>query len=196
MLRRTLSAKSTVSSCLRRSTSSTGARCFGATDGSSTWRADRRPFVARRPIQTEQSHPTTQGGAPSTRWEGRLEIIIAIALGLAAVVTAGAVYLNEHQEHKANLDFHQATHRLLDATAAGIRTPAGRALEASSAREILDAENHQDKAANYTLAEVILATSLFLFGIAAIISRWRIKIGSLSIAAGIFVVALVVLATV
>jgi hypothetical protein len=152
--------------------------------------------VARRPIQTEQRHQTTQSGAPSTKWEGRLEIIIAIALGLAAVVTAGSVYLNEHQEHKANLDFHQATHRLLDATAAGIRTPAGHALEVSSTREVLQAESHQDKAASYTLAEVILATSLFLFGVAGISSRWRLKIGALSVASGIFVVALVVLATV
>ena len=152
--------------------------------------------MARRPIQTEQSPPTSATGAPSSKWEGRLEIIIAIALGLAAIVTAGAVYLNEHQEHKANLDFHQATHRLLDATAAGIRTPAGRRLEASSGREILEAESHQDKAASYTLAEVILATSLFLFGVAGISSRWRIKIGALSVASGVFLIALVVLATV
>jgi hypothetical protein len=140
--------------------------------------------------------PTVHSGAPSSRWEGRLEIIIAVALGLAAIVTAGAVYLNEHQEHKANLDFHQATHRLVDATAAGIRTPAGRALEASSGRQIVEAENHQDRAANYTLAEVILATSLFLFGVAGISSRWRIKVSALAVASGIFLVALVVLATV
>ena len=152
--------------------------------------------MARRPVPTEQPAPALNSGAPSTRWEGRLEIIIAIALGLAAVVIAGAVYLNEHQEHKANLDFHQATHRLLDATAAGIRTPAGRALEAASGRQIVEAESHQDKAANYTLAEVILATSLFLFGVAGITSRWRIKIGAFSVASGVFLVALVVLATV
>jgi Flp pilus assembly protein TadB len=151
--------------------------------------------VARRPPQVEQP-PKPSSGAPTTAWEGRLEIIIAIALGLAAIVTAGAVYLNEHQEHKATLDFHQATHRLLDATAAGIRTPAGRRLEAISGREILEAESHQDKAASYTLAEVILATSLFLFGVAGISSRWRIKIGSLAVASGVFLVALVVLATV
>ena len=152
--------------------------------------------MARRPVQTEQPTPAQHSGAPSTKWEGRLEIIIAIALGLAAVVIACAVYLNEHQEHKANLDFHQATHRLLDATAAGIRTPAGRALEAASGRQIVEAESHQDKAANYTLAEVILATSLFLFGVAGISSRWRIKIGAFSVASGVFLVALVVLATV
>ncbi len=152
--------------------------------------------MARRPIQTEQPHTTTQSGAPSSRLEGRLEIIIAIALGLAAIVTAGAVYLNEHQEHKANLDFHQATHRLLGATAAGLRSPAGRALEASSLDEVQQAEDHQDKAANYTLAEVILATSLFLFGVAGISSRWRIKIGAFATATGVFLIAMVVLATV
>jgi hypothetical protein len=152
--------------------------------------------MARRPVTTEQPTPALKSGAPSTKLEGRFEIIIAIALGLAAVVIAGAVYLNEHQEHKANLDFHQATHRLLDATAAGIRTPAGRALEAASGRQIVEAESHQDKAANYTLAEVILATSLFLFGVAGISARWRIKIGAFSVASGVFLVALVVLATV
>src|SRR3954453_22288565 len=152
--------------------------------------------MARRAIQTEQPHPTPHSGAPSSVWEGRLEIIIAIALGLAAIVIAGVVYLNEHQEHKANLDVHQATHRLLGATAVGLHTPAGRALERSSGQEVVDAENHQNKAANYTLAEVILATSLFLFGVAGISSRWRIKIGAFSCAMLIFLTALVVLATV
>jgi uncharacterized protein HemX len=151
--------------------------------------------VARRPAQIEQPHPP-HSGAPSNAWEGRLEIIIAIALGLAAVVTASAVYLNERQEHKANVDFHQATHRLLAATAAGLRSPEGRALEASSAHQVEDAEDHQERAAEYTLAEVILATSLFLFGVAGISSQWRIKIGALSIATVIFLTALVVLATV
>jgi Flp pilus assembly protein TadB len=137
------------------------------------------------------------GDAGSKRpQDGRLEIVIVIALGLAAIVTAAAVYLNEHQEHKATLDFHEATHRLLDATGAGIATPRGRALEATSDHEVEDAEDHQDKAARYTLAEVILATSLFLFGVAGISSRWRIKIGALSVATLVFLVAVVVLATV
>jgi Flp pilus assembly protein TadB len=137
-----------------------------------------------------------QSGAPSSAWESRLDLIIAIALGLAAIVTAGAVYLNEHQEHKATVDFHHATHELLQATAAGIRTPRGRTLERVSTQEVDQAEDHQEKAANYTLAEVILATSLFLFGVAGISSRWRIKIGALSCATVIFLVALVVLGSV
>ena len=78
----------------------------------------------------------------------------------------------------------------------GIRTPAGKRLEATSQAEIEQAENHQEKAADYTLAEVILATSLFLFGVAGISSRWRIKIGALSVATFVFLVAIVVLATV
>src|SRR5215204_7774120 len=120
--------------------------------------------MARRPAQ----HSThTEGGIPR-RWESPLEIIIAIALGLAAIVTAGSVYLNEHQEHKATLDFHEATHELLGATAVGLRSSRGHSLEAAAEREINDAENHQERAARYTLAEVILASSLFLFGIAGI----------------------------
>jgi hypothetical protein len=54
--------------------------------------------MARRPAQHEVQMPHHPEAASSV-WEGRLEVIIAIALGLAAVVTAGAVFLNEHQEH-------------------------------------------------------------------------------------------------
>ena len=151
--------------------------------------------MARRPTRPEQPAPRT-GDAPSRRWEGRLEILIAIALGLAAVVTAGAVYLNEHQEHKAEQDFHDATHYLVGAAAAGLDTPRGRALEALAENEDARAEDHQEQAADYTLAEVILATSLFLFGIAGISPRWRIKIGALSTASVVFVFAVILLATV
>jgi hypothetical protein len=134
--------------------------------------------------------------APSPAWEARLEIIIAIALGLAAIVTAGAVYLNEHQEHGAELDFHSATHHIVRAVGVGPRTPAGHALELQAEQSNRSAEAHQNKAASYTLAEVILATSLFLFGVAGISSRWRIKIGALTTATGVFLIAIVVLATV
>ena len=85
---------------------------------------------------------------------------------------------------------------MLAATAAGLRSPEGRALEATSAHEVEDAEDHQERAADYTLAEVILATSLFLFGVAGISSRWRIKLGALSVATLVFLIAIVVLATV
>src|SRR5262249_43612379 len=135
-------------------------------------------------------------GEPQSKREARLAVIIVVALGLAAIVTASAVYLNERQEHKANVDFHQATHQLVRATAVGIRTPAGRAFDAASGAQIEQAEDHQDRAATYTLAEVILATSLFLFGVAGISSQWRIKVGSLCVATGIFITALIVLATV
>ena len=151
--------------------------------------------MARRPTRADPP-PSRTTDAPFGRWESRLDILIAIALGLAAVVIAGAVYLNEHQEHKANEDFHSATHYLVGAAAAGLNTPRGRALETLAEKEDNSAEDHQEKAADYTLAEVILATSLFLFGIAGISSRWRIKIGALSTASVVFVFAVILLATV
>jgi hypothetical protein len=82
------------------------------------------------------------------------------------------------------------------AAGAGVRTPAGHTLEARAEQSNASAESHQEKAADYTLAEVILATSLFLFGIAGLSSRWHIKVGALGTATGVFLVALVVLATV
>jgi Flp pilus assembly protein TadB len=151
--------------------------------------------VARRAAQHE-AHVPDPSGAPSSLWEARLEVIIAIALGLAAVVTAGAVYLNEHQEHKATIDFHNATHDLVTASIVGIHTPRGKAFAEAAETQSDRAQDHQEKAADYTLAEVILATSLFLFGVAGISSRWRIKVGALGVATGIFLIAVIVLATV
>ena len=150
--------------------------------------------MARRPTQHE-AHTPHQPAPVSSRWEGRLEVIIAVALGLAAVVTAGSVYLNEHQEHQATIKFHNATHDLVGASIAGIHTPRGNALETSAEIASDEAEDHQERAAEYTLAEVILATSLFLFGVAGISTAWRIKIGALGTATGVFLIAIVVLAT-
>jgi hypothetical protein len=152
--------------------------------------------LARRPGQPEhhESHQRHASDAPSPAWEGRLEIIIAVALGLAAIVTAGAVFLNEHQEHEAELDFHSATHSIVRAAGVGIQSPAGHVIEHRAEESIKNAEDHQARAATYTLAEVILATSLFLFGVAGISSRWRLKIATLSTATGVFLTALLVLA--
>jgi hypothetical protein len=151
--------------------------------------------IARRPAQHEAQMPHRSEASASV-WEGRVEVIIAIALGLAAVVTAAAVYLNEHQEHRATIDFHHATHDLVSASIAGIHTPQGRSLEIASEVQSDRAVDYQERASHYTLAEVILATSLFLFGVAGISAQWRIKIGALGTATGVFLVAVVVLATV
>jgi peptidoglycan/LPS O-acetylase OafA/YrhL len=146
--------------------------------------------------QGRRLQPIHSQAEPSHPWNSRLDVLITIALGLTAIVIAGSIYLNEHQEHDATLDFHQATHHLILATAAGLRTPSGRALAAGSEAKVTSAEDHQDKAARYTLAEVILATSLFLFGVAGLSARWRMRIGVFGCGAVVFVVALVVLATV
>ena len=67
-------------------------------------------------------------------------------------------------------------------------------LELRAEEATVNAEDHQGRAATYTLAEVIIATSLFLFGVAGISSRWRLKIATLSVATGVFLTALLVLA--
>ena len=82
------------------------------------------------------------------------------------------------------------------AASVGLTSPAGHVLELRAEQSNRNAESHQEKAASYTLAEVILATSLFLFGVAGLSSRWRIKISALWTATGVFLIAVVVLATV
>ena len=125
----------------------------------------------------------------------RLELVIAIALGLVAIITAGSVYLNEKQEHKAVVDFHEATHLLIKSNAQGPRTPRGRLTSEASEREFDHAREQQEKATRYTLVEVILASSLFLLGVAGVARETRVKVGALASASIIFVTALVLLAT-
>ena len=62
--------------------------------------------------------------------------------------------------------------------------------------EFNHAEDQQEKATRYTLIEVILASSLFLLGVAGVAAETRVKYGALAAAAIIFVTALVLLATV
>jgi hypothetical protein len=139
-------------------------------------------------------HQTSERHLASGPWDSRLEIIIAVALGLAAIVTAGAVFLNEKQEHKATVDFHKATHLLIEANGLGLRTPQGREVAARSDDEFSHAEDQQAKATRYTLVEVILASSLFLLGLAGITRQFRLKVGALTAAGVTFATSLVLLA--
>jgi hypothetical protein len=124
-----------------------------------------------------------------------LELVIAIALGLVAIITAGSPHLNEKQEHKATVDFHEATHLLIEGDSLGPRTPGGAEKVAAADREFTHAEDQQEKATRYTLVEVILASSLFLLGVAGVASERRIKYGALGAAMVVFVTALALLAT-
>ena len=150
--------------------------------------------MARRYPHPEQPTPDPRD-ASSHPWETRIQILIAVALGPAAIVTATAVYRDEQEEHEATKDFHAATSYLVTAVDVGIASSRGRELRAQAEQAANDAEDHQERAISYTLAEVILATSLFLFGIAGISSLWIIKIGALSAASVVFGVAVVLLAT-
>jgi hypothetical protein len=152
--------------------------------------------MARRHQQPEhQPAGSRSAGGYGEPWDSRLELVIAIALGLAAIVTAGSVYLNEKQEHRATVDFHQATHLLVEANGLGPRTPHGREVAAAAEHEFAHAEDQQEKATRYTLVEVILASSLFLLGVAGVASQSRVKLGALAAASMTFVTALVLLAT-
>ena len=145
--------------------------------------------MAKRSRRVDQHHPHSSG--ESSPPDGtRLDLVIAIALGLVAVLTAGSLYLNEKQEHKATVDFHRATHLLVDVEKVGATTPRGHALETASDREFQDAQDHQEKATRYTLIEVVLACSLFLLGVAGVTRQSRVKIGALSAAAVTFLIGI------
>lgn len=208
------------------------------------------------------------GAGPTSQWHGHLELIITIALGLAAVVGAFAAYKNEQRNHHATAEFshgiadfddagqlyatanatlsrdqsqflayvtavhdkkaHLATYifnNVMDPTlraaiqwwqspanlrqANPSRTPftnknpkysIPQAVQAqhstdSSKANFEDAKRQQDNADHFTLVEVILATALFLYGIAGVTRDMTVKLGTLAIGGVIFLVSLVLLAT-
>jgi hypothetical protein len=63
----------------------------------------------------------------------------------------------------------------------------------ASRSNFADARTEQDKADHFTLVEVILATALFLYGIAGVTRNMTLKVGTLASGSLIFVVALVLL---
>jgi hypothetical protein len=131
---------------------------------------------------------------PVGRWDSRLELTIAVGLGLVAIVIAGSVYLNEKQEHKATVDFHRATHLLIEADGVVLTNPRSRQLIAASDREFQHGQDQQERATRYTLVEVILASSLFLLGVAGVARHDRVKIGAFVAAGLTFTTALVLFA--
>jgi hypothetical protein len=66
---------------------------------------------------------------------------------------------------------------------------------AASQKSFKAAKAEQDKADHYTLIEVILATALFLYGIAGVTRNMTVKVGTMGIGAAIFITSLVLLAT-
>jgi hypothetical protein len=203
------------------------------------------------------------GHTKKSPWPGRLELIITIALGLAAITGAFAAYKNEERDHSATaqfslgirnyddagqfyatgnavftrdqsqfLAFATAVHnnqndlanyisgQLMDPTlqngikwwestanthsAHPARTPftdlnpdygVPQLVEAAnstttSQHNFAAAKRDQDKADHFTIIEVILATALFLYGIAGVTRNMTLKIGALISGLGIFFVSL------
>jgi hypothetical protein len=66
---------------------------------------------------------------------------------------------------------------------------------ADSDRRFNQAKHEQERADHFELIEVILATALFLYGIAGVTSNMTVKLGTLGTGTAIFVVSVVLLFT-
>jgi len=218
------------------------------------------------PPEEEPESAAPEGKKPSR--SKHLDLIIAIALGLTAIVGAFAAYKNEQRNHAASEHFSLAItefdeagqlvssanttllrdqsqflayvtdvhdnkpllasyilHHVMDARLrAGVQwwqspantsqpVPAGTPFTpndpdyvipeltqaakqtAESNRDFAEAKTQQENADHFTLVEVILATALFLYGIAGVTRSTPIKLGTLGMGGAIFLVSLVLLIT-
>jgi hypothetical protein len=195
---------------------------------------------------------------------GRLAILIAVLLGLAAIVTAFSAYKNELRNHEAQIKFNQGvvhTNQASQAYTQGsqvraqdqalflefakaansndkgltvyvhntLMSPAlrksvdwwsntkdsvdspfvpqnpyykiaqnikGDHLTTESRKDFKEAKHEQNVSDEYTLVTVILASALFLLGIAGVSSRQSIKVGAVSAGGFIFLIALITLVTI
>jgi hypothetical protein len=191
---------------------------------------------------------------------GRLEVYIAVVLGLAAILAAVSAYRNEQHTHDSTLKFNTAIRQVDDANQyynsgntvyeqdrlvfleyakavnandaglanflltriatpdlrAGIKwwqaqpnktappTPfspknpdygiadygAADRLTAKVGKNFEVAKKQQDTSDHFTLVEVILASALFLFGIAGVTRRFSIKLGTVIAGTAIFAIAI------
>ncbi|MCW2967440.1 MAG: hypothetical protein JWM71_1212 [Solirubrobacteraceae bacterium] len=210
--------------------------------------------------QVSASAPT---GHP---WDTKVEIFIAVMLGLAAIAGAFAAYKNEGRDHESTIAFNEGirhTNESAQAVTEGnqvytsdsalfleyakaansgdqslsryiltLMSPTLRAgvgwwakqpnppkgptsplvaqdpkygipqyalgarLRKASDASFTEAKAQQRKADRYTLIEVILASALFLYGVAGVTRNFSVKIGALSAGGVIFIVSMVLLITV
>lgn len=200
------------------------------------------------------------------RWDARIEVTIAVVLGLAAIAGAFTAYKREGREHKATVAFNRGTAALTESAQfytqgnqvftsdnaqfleyakaansnqpgvaryllddimspqlragviwwsnqSGKNSPAtpfvpqnpkydipeyakGAELDKRSNELFEQAKGQQEKADRYTLIEVIIASALFLYGIAGVTRNFRIKLGALGAGATIFALSMALLVSV
>jgi hypothetical protein len=218
------------------------------------------PDEPPQPDRPEPSEPARQ--APW--WTRRLDILIAVALGLAAIASAFAAYQNEHKNHAATINFNQGitdfddagqllssantiltrdqslflsyvtalhdgkkelaayirTHLMeprLEAAVAWWESPANTRQRVpadspfvsgdpkyviqekvqaeqrieQSQQHFAQAKREQEKAAHFQLIEIILAISLFMYGIAGVARAMPVKLTALGSGAAVFVLAVI-----
>lgn len=210
-------------------------------------------------------HVESHAGAEEHLWRFRLELVIAILLGLAAIVGAIAVYWGHAAEGKSislfnegirsssdsNLFYNQGNQRLIQyqtifqeyakdayqGTKTGDYTfPAyiqttlmdqrlskmvtwwtqdgntkkyhspfveadpyfgipeyvkGAELDKQTSSFFREGRRNENKSNRYTLVEVLIATALFLYGIASVTRRYAIKLGFLGLGFVLFVLSVV-----
>jgi len=195
-----------------------------------------------------------------SRWDGKVEMLIATVLGLAAITGAFAAYKREGREHDAERSFTAANITLTKAVSNSLEgqqeltfdhllfmnwylTPTGSANEefihdrmmdptlrkatdwwngdnrsyaetgstpfdprnkywrplpqareaagqrAESQRAFLEARTEQDTADSYTRVEVVLATALFLLGVAGVTRNAHVRFTGTGLGTAIFLIA-------
>lgn len=206
--------------------------------------AASRRAAAKPPVKGEREE----------RWTGALEIMIAVALGIGAILTALSVYLIDQHDDEAQLKFNTGVRSITEATGgyvegaqqqgadealffeyvdaaqdrvgvarylldtimrpelkamvrywanSPLQTPfteenpryetpeidEAEALTAQANEDFATAREEQDIGDRYILAGVIIATSLFLFGIAGVTNTFKIRIVTMAIGTVVLLVA-------
>jgi hypothetical protein len=204
--------------------------------------------------------PPSEGASP---WHGRLELLITVLLGMAAIFGAWAALRNEQHNHDAteqfsegiknfddsgqyystaNQTFNQDQALFLayaqsnfqkrydlsgyikdslmgDTLKAGVnwwentktnanspfvpqdpkydipQLAAAQQSAATSSKNFKEAKTQQNRADHFTIVEVILATALFLYGIAGVTRNMTVKLGTLGTGFVIFATAVVIFFT-
>lgn len=87
--------------------------------------------------------------------DGRLEIVIAIMLGLGAIVTALSVYLIDQHDDEAQLKFNQAVVKTNEASAAYVEGAQQQGSDEAIFFEYVDAAQDRVGVAQYLLTEIM-----------------------------------------
>jgi hypothetical protein len=90
-----------------------------------------------------------------SRWNGRLEIAIAVALGLAAIVTALTVLLIDNHDDKAMIEFNRGIASVTEATGNYVQGSTQQSADEALFTEYLKVSQNSPGVAQYLLQDVM-----------------------------------------